>query len=327
MIDITLFFCKCITKKIYIESEITMFYDNKHIIAIADNPRWTVSDKNKCPIDIVSYKATNAIHGALSTTPSSLMTLADVNQTIPNATNNTYYLKSTIDKIVVLDIEPKCPIELKKQLLELPYLYGEVSLSGKGYHLLFALPECIADYPDAKYKTVMREEHGYYEILMDHYITFSRNEITQDASFLENKSKLSFDDIFKELASTQTTTTRKTINITNDIDPDSIPLFDDIMTTLLPLIYKKTIDDFHDDYSKFEYGVTGFYHHKLQILLKATKYATAHNYTDEEKSIILYEIIKTKIVFREKHTTMREQLPWLLYLAQNVISKYKDKDK
>ena len=68
-----------------------------------------------------------------------LVDLETVCKTLPTAANNTYHLDALIDKIVVLDVEPKCPEEIKRQFLSLPYLYSETSMSGNGLHLIFNL--------------------------------------------------------------------------------------------------------------------------------------------------------------------------------------------
>ena len=75
--------------------------------------------------------------------------------------------------------------------------------------------------------------------------------------------------------------------------------------------------------SKYEFGATGFYHRALTKLLNNNKYKD-HEYTDEEKAVILYSVTSEKLPFREKHEQIRNNMPWLLYVATCLIAKSDD---
>lgn len=290
------------------------FYNNPVICAIADNERWTVSDKNKKPIDMFSFEYRNQIHGALFTNELSLVTLPKLKNILPNATNNTYFLDAMVDKIVILDIEPKCPEPIKKQLLKLPYIYGETSMSGKGYHLVFPLPQIIEKYPIAAAKKVLKENNGYYEILMHHWVTFTRNSIPC------HTKKTKFEKLFEKMASEQKDHIRHDIDI-EKIKPDNIPRYEQIIEALMRQTYQKTSVDFYNDMSRYEYATIGFFYYKLENILSAIKKYEHHDYTDNEKAWLLYVVIEQKIKYREKHDTLRSGLPWLLYLTQELIAR------
>lgn len=290
------------------------FYSNPWIQSIADYHKWTVSDSNKMPIDMFCFEYQHRICGALFTDENSLTSLSHLCELIPNAKNNTYYLDALTDKIVVLDIEPTCPDDIKQQLLNMPYVYGETSMSGKGYHLIFPLPKCIDDYPIAKTKVVMKEEHGYYEILLNHYVTFTRNMLPESIGTED------FIQLFKQLATQQKESHRNEVDI-QDIQPDDIPNQEKILELLYNQTYKKTPEDFHNDMSKYEYGYIGFLHYKLQCILNVSFIKDSHNYTDNEKAWLLYTIAIDKIPYRAKHDETRDGLPWLLYLSQEIIAK------
>lgn len=293
------------------------FYNHPFIKSITDNEKWTVSDKDKKPIDMFAYKYRQQITGALFTDNKSLVSLPELCELIPNARNNAYFMDSIVDKFVVLDIEPICPDAIKQKLLKTKYVYGEISMSGKGYHLIYPLPNCFSKYPIAQKKIVMKEEHGYYEILLQHYVTFTRNMLP-DATGGED-----FEKIFEELASIQKETIRKDIDV-QELKPNNIPLEKDILITLNHLDYNKTPIDFHNDMSKYEYGFMGFLYYKLKKQLALQDYKE-HKYSDNEKAWLLYTVAKNKIPKRQKHNEYRNNLPWLLYLASEIIAKDENK--
>lgn len=290
------------------------FYNHPFIQSIANNQKWTVCDNNKKPIDMFSYMYKHQITGALFTNNLSLVSLPELCNIIPDATNNTYYMDALVDNFVVLDIEKTCPDKIKTKLLSTPYIYGETSLSGKGYHLIFSTPDCFKDYPIAQKKVVLREEHGYYEILLQHYVTFTRNMLPPATG------TTSFENIFKQLAVNQKDTQKQNIDVQN-LKPNNIPFENDILFILNHLSYKKTINDFYNDISKYEYGFVGFLYYKLKNLIKTPKYKKAHIYTANEKAWLLYLAASNQIPYRPKHDELRNNLPWLLYLAEEIIAK------
>lgn len=290
------------------------FYNHPFIKSIADKERWTVVDKNKRPIDMYGLIYMHKIFGAAFCDEKSLVSLKTLCETLPNATNNTFYMDALTDGFVVLDIEPKCPQNIKNKLLQLPYIYGELSLSGKGYHLIFPLPDCIENYPIAKKKVTMKEEHGYYEILLNHYVTFTRNIIPK------SKGASDFEKIFKELASQQKEHTKNNIEIEEE-EPDDIPLKDTILTIMYNQAYRKQPKDFDFDMSKYEYGYISFLYEKLLCVLALSNIKSVHEYSDTEKAWLLYNAAKEMLPYREKHDEMRTGLPWLMYLSQEVIAK------
>lgn len=299
------------------------FYNNPFVKQISDVEKWTVSDKDKRPIDMHALIHKQKVWGlAFDRGYNPLVNLQTLCETIPSATNNAYYLDALVDKFVILDIEPKCPNHIKQKFLELPYLYGETSMSGNGIHLVFDLPEKVLNnYPDAKLKLALKEEHGWYEILLNHMITFTRNSLPPSPC---KEDITIFDNIFELLAmkAKPSSTANEQILVT-DINTDDIPYFDKLVQPLKSQNYGKTPADFHNDMSKYEFGATGFYHRALTKLLNNNKYKD-HEYTDEEKAVILYSVTSEKLPFREKHEQIRNNMPWLLYVATCLIAKSDD---
>lgn len=304
------------------------FYNHPFIKSIADIERWTVSDNNKRPIDMFEWIYRQKLVGAATTDSNSLISLHRLCQTLPNAANNTFFMDTLTDNFVMLDIEKTCPDEIKQELLKLPYIYGETSLSGKGYHLVFPCPACFFEYPAATKKVVMKEEHGYYEILLNHYVMFTRNMIPP------SEGTGDFETFFRNLCEKQKEVNREDVDI-HDMEPEHGPDYDKIVELLIRQDYKKTRDDFSEDLSRYEYGYIGFLYYKLNQILKVNTIALydvkseetgktvkqKYVYSDNEKAWILYTVAKDKIPYRAKHEEQRDGLPWLLYMAREIIAK------
>lgn len=296
------------------------FYNSAFVQTIADNEKWTVSDRDKRPIDMRAWIDHQKVWGmAYDRGYNPLVDLETLKNTIPDAVNNAYRLEAGIDKYVVLDIEPKCPDLIKQELLRLPYIYGETSMSGKGIHLVFELPtEIWKAYPAIHYKLAIKEEHGYYEILLNHMVTFTRNVIEEPY----NPKPLSeFEKVFETLAlkAKQSAEDMKHIEVT-DINTEDIPMYNRIMSVLTAQTYKKKPADFYDDMSKYEFGMASFYYHALQRLLNGNTLKNIE-YTDEQCAVIIYELLSNKLEYRAKHDTQRNNMPWLMYIATQCIGK------
>ena len=295
------------------------FYEHDIIKKLAKNEKWTVSDKDKIPIDLKLWIYQQKLCGAQFNNDLSLVTLDVLRKEIPNAANHAYYLDAMIDKYVVLDIEPSCPDDIKQELLQMSYSYGERSMSGKGYHLIFPLPTCIAEYPIAQTKLVLKEEHGYYEILMAHYVTFTA-DMLPPASGTEP-----FEPLFRKLASQQKEVVRTEMDIT-EMAPEMDTCTLRIQTALkfCGHCYPKHLEDFHNDHSKYEFAYMMHLYKNLQKLIQMDSVQTHRTYTESEQAWFLYSLAKEQLPHRVKHEETRDGLPWLVYLAREVMAKYED---
>lgn len=310
------------------------FYSNPVIKRLSDKEKWTVSTtkspdpskKPKMPIDMYALINYHKIWGAaFDRGYNPLVTLQKLCETIPNATNNAYYLDAFIDKIVVLDIEPGCPDFMKQRFMNLPFLYGEWSMSGKGMHLIFDFPEDIlTNYPNAWNKMALKDNNGYYEILLNHMVTFTRNIIPYPA---QPDTESSFRTMFEILASKaiQSKTSEKIQEITADIE--QIPYADEILNSISCQKYAKALQDFPQkgnrtgyDNSAYEFGMSAFYYRLLNNTLSQKPYCD-RLYTNEEKAMLIYKCTKKNITPRPKHNETRLGMPWLLFVAANVTAK------
>ena len=296
------------------------FYNNPTIQRLASLEQWTVSDKNKRPIDMHAFISSQEIWGAAYDRGyNPFVDLKTLCETIPTATNNAFSLDAERDGIVVLDIEPSCPDNIRELFMGLPYLYGEVSMSGKGIHLIFNLPRMIlARYPNAQNKLALKEEHGYYEILISHMVTFTRNSLPP----AEFKSDISvFENVFELLAQQATKTIKAEQLNMGDITIESIPYAQTIVNVLSGQNYYKRLSDFKFDNSKFEYNMAFFYNQRMERMMGKSFTFKDHTYTAEERAVMIYEIVKNKIEHRAKHDSFRNGMPWLLYITSTMIAK------
>ena len=316
------------------ETSYDKFINHPFIQSIADNPKWTIStlvDGKKKPLDMGFLMTENRLKGASPYEAQSTTTLYAVDNFFKQfdkvPSNHTYFLDVMLDNFVVLDIEPECPDEIKAKLLKTPYIYADLSLSGKGYHLIFKTPPNFLDYPAAIEKPALKDGNGWYEILLNHAFTFT-HKMLPDADETHTES---FNEIFENLAK-QAKETRSTNIKIQEIDKPETRFADKILEflTKAALQYKKKPEDFlHDegkqrgkpDIGKWEFAYISYMYWKLRAILKVQSIAQEHTYNEDEKAYFLYEVAKQVIPFREKHTTYRQNLPWLYFLAQEVIAK------
>lgn len=309
-------------KSVNVYDYYSKFYQNKAIQQIADVPRWTISTEDKMPINIRKFINTDyKIVEGCKDEVTQCMPLFEMMDKIPNALNNTFYLECNRDKLVVLDVEPTCSAELKDKFLNLPYMYIERSMSGLGFHLIFRLPDLINDYPELKFKRAWKSPDNTYELLLNHTITFTRDT----EGIKESNNSESFSELFEELAKVQNQTIAKEVDI-SEIRPDDIPLEEYILQKLAesPLL-NKDLPDYNNDTSAYEMGqiiklVNNFYYfiNTDQIMKKLN-----HNFDDNEIAWLIYEELKNRIPYRDKHNTLRNGMPYLLYSISRGIGGYK----
>lgn len=313
------------------------FINHPFIQQHKDKPKWTVSTMNgtKMPCDMLDLMTRDVIRGADFYDEQSLTTLAKVDnvffqRTGSPAPNHTFYLEAAMDGFCILDIEPTCPEDLKNQLLQMDYIYGEVSMSGKGYHLVFPLPECYMEYESATQKPALKDGDKNYEILLNHFCTFTGVVIDPPVN-----PQNSFEDLYRKLAQQAKEIEKQKEIIIHSLEerPDT-----EHAGEILVLLnnaakqWKKTPEDFRDtakgqpDMSRYEWACAAFLRCKLNSILRISDIQREHTYTDEEQAYFLYEILKDKLPHRPKHDTFRGsiggmKLPWLGYLVKSVIEK------
>lgn len=297
------------------------FYNNDFIKFIAENQKWSISNKDKMPVSIYALRQYlkgygHDIYGASQYKLDDQATLPGLLNLVPNAANHAYNLDCQKDHWVVLDIEKTCPDNLKKRFLSLPYLYGEHSLSGKGIHLILPLPHCWNEYQAYHNMPKLQEKHKWFEILMTHWVTFTRNALPKSVS--QGDGTLSVDTVFKYL--TKQVKPAKHVDVTTLESRPKIPQEKRLLRLLKENDYGKTLTDFYNDESRFEFATAIFVAKKLTEIINEYASLSSVDYSPDQIAYVVYDDLKTRLPYRPKHDEVRQNMPWLLYTAQTALA-------
>ena len=299
---------------------------------LSQKTRWTISTDKKMPVDMRRLMEDGAIHGAKAKNDTCLASLDEIGAFLSkyNATptNLALYLNAYLDGFVILDIEPKCPDDIKKKLTAIPCLYAEKSMSGQGFHMVFREPRDIYKrYPSARGKIALKEENGFYEVLMDHYVTFTGNVIPFNQQGLDYPQPLEFLELFEKLASNaRATPAGYEIGAEAEeiefIDIDSITHGPEIVEfmaeTELP-----APDRYGKDMSRAEFAACIKMIARMELAIAKLEQAGEKiSIEDSERVAMLYEAAKRAIPSREKHEQSRQGMPWLLHVAWHAYERY-----
>lgn len=291
------------------------FYANPLIQYLAQIPRWSVSTKDKCPINFQDLMKFGKIHGAYLPIEKATVSLPVLLNFLPNAANHAFFLSAVADGVICLDVEPDCPEQVKQRLLQLPYQYGEYSLSGKGYHLWFPLPANFADFPEAAKKVVLKEQHRWYEIHLEHWVTFTRNILPPSSG------TASLEAFYASIASVNNEKKPEiqAVNVSlqdvSDLDRYMIQL---LLTKGKP--YAKSPADFHNDMSSFEFSVMCYLSNKINWLCTWNEFKNIH-LDKAHKANLMYLAAQQMLPHRPKHDELRQSLPWLLFTAKRCLER------
>ncbi|WP_240371979.1 hypothetical protein [Brevibacterium zhoupengii] len=317
------------------------FYTNTAIKTLSGASRWTVSgrlgeeSKGKAPIDMRHLLDTGGrVRGAWSRDEQCLVTLDDLTEQLPNAANVAYYLQATTDGLIVIDIEPSCPAVISAQLLALPEtIYSEVSMSGRGYHLIVPLPENFHDHNAAAGKKVLREEHGYYEILLEHWCTFTRRPIShEDWNCVHTANEpepehASTAALYASLAKTAKATGTTSTTVHTSVETPEITGGEEIVSRTLdgadPRF--KTLDDFAGDASRWEFSVLGTLYNEMRRHLVVVGYLRRTSFSDGDVAWLLFEAVQQVLPPRSKHRERRNGRPFLLDRSAAMVAENRRK--
>lgn len=243
------------------------------------------------------------------------------------AANTAFYLRAPSDGLLVIDIEKSCPEEIALQLLGLPgILYTELSMSGRGYHLIAPLPLNFSDHQAAAGARVLREEHGWYEILLDHWVTFTRRPVPRDvlarAQAPEDGPFSSVDDLYAELATNARHASASAREIYTADEPPEIPGGSHIITqTLAHSRHRlKSLDDFGGDCSRYEFSALGTLYRQMLSPMVAL-ISTGHSFSASDQAWLLYQAALQVIPPRPKHNERRNGRAFLLDRAAAMIAQ------
>lgn len=295
------------------------FYGNQKIQELAQHARWSVSDKNKRPMDLRAMFDEGKIFGAREISTKCLVPLAEITKNLARAATVALHLDSQMMQVMVLDIESKCPPEIRDELLRLPDIYSEVSMSGKGYHLVLPIPVNQAEYPLAATKVKLQEEHGWYEVLMYHWVTFTRKPIpAEQLEGLQPAEPGAWERVYASLAALA----KPNHSIDFDVEEEEpeIPQKEKILRLMMSKPYGKTGKDFHGDDSRWEYGMLGHLYNVMRGVMVNMGKTRGLTWSDSDKVWLLYRAAEQVIPSRKKHLEFRDGYPFLFAAALKLVS-------
>ncbi len=314
------------------------FYDNPAIRTLAGAARWTISGRlgddpddpkstRKAPIDLRALLDDNWLRGAWSVDEQCLVVLDELTDRLPTAANTAFYLRASTDGLMVIDIESECPPEVSAQLLALPeVVYCEQSMSGRGFHLVTPLPANFSEFPIAAGKRVLREEHGWYEILLDHWVTFTRRPpatASPARSATADPGRFtSVADVYAFLAQQVRVPTASAADIGTGAEAPDIPGGSQIVRqTVAAASHRfKTLDDFGGDHSRYEFSVLGTLHRQMLNHL-VEHISLGHSYSSSELAWLLFQAAEQVLPERPKHRERRNGRPFLLDRAAAMVAQ------
>lgn len=301
------------------------FINNDVICQLAVKPYWTVNIDGKKPLDIVAYDTMKVIRGAQNESClTDLNNLLRIVNAIPQ--QFVYSLNAPRDGFVVLDIEKTCPDEIKDRLLDLPFLYGDISMSGKGCHLVFPCPPLDEVTIN---KVAMKEEHGYYEVLIHHFVTFTN--FTMLPRYDASNAPIQFQQIWDELKSTQRLATKTEMEFDIDSVKLDFPQYDVLKDAIIRNFkqrFRKRPDDYGGDMSRYEFAVIGSVRVSTNLILDVPVFARKIKLDEMQKIMLVYQIVTEILEPREKHNEIRDGKPMLLYQTCNsFVTNYQSETK
>lgn len=336
------------------------FYTNTHIRSgLAPQRLWTVSDFDKMPVDIVSAldaspvcprcwrTECSEVHGArVADADTQLLTLDELTAAVPNARNVATHLDGRSSGLLVLDIEPNCPPEVTDQLLRLvtgntaspqpQAVYSEISGSGRGYHLLLPLPENLAYFPRASNATKLQHPQRWYEVLLYHWVTFSRRPIPAQrlaAAAAEPKGEmLTWEGVFAQLVEIAPGSAATCNGTPGQFDQALAGSGDLELAGMEAEVARAVVDylshedakdlagDFHGDTSRWEMSrlirIAAVAQSKLDVRLAINRItgAGAHTPEEEEQQLlrVVHHVAREMLPPRTKHDERRSGVSYLL---------------
>lgn len=307
------------------------FYSNPAIQELGQYPMWTVTDptdKKPCSframIEGRTYQDKKTgelvIPGARATESDDRTTLDDLVSSLPNASNNSFWLLGAEHGYVVVDIEKTASDETRSRLLELPWVYAERSMSGTGIHLLVPYPEKLFDeLENAAVKPAIKSFDNTWEVLVNHWVTFTR-DVIEDVQ----PGNVPLDAIIRPMAEKAN---EPIVKITFDDLPEITPDMDayKVQERLLRDTdgeYPKPRIDGRDQ-SAFDYGMAMYFLKHIRRYIDTGQYHA----TPEEAVAIVVDIMDGSPQARDKwYDHMVGKVPYLIYTVQKAYADtFRDK--
>lgn len=302
------------------------FYNHPLIAKLSPDERWTanaaLTGKGKMPIALDKFIYEQRIAGCDMHGPPALAALPFIQEHLPTVNHHTYWLENPRTGYMCLDVEPDCPQDLKDRFLRVDYVYGEKSLSGKGYHLWLPYPaDLMAKYPAATTKTQIKHPNKWFEFLLDrHFVTFTRNMLPP-ASGHEDIS-----DVMDALwAAAKTSKVNQIAGLS--LERPQIPEYDRLMHLLRQATCRRTLEDCGGDESKYDFTLGVFYYNRfLDVVGGSGDFAhKGYVYTDAEILWVVYDLLSEIRPDRDEEKGPHSGMPWLMFQVSRVIAKTADR--
>lgn len=302
-----------------IHKRFTSLVSNPTMNELALEPVWTISApqdievmwsddtthtvNRKTPLNI-SAALNNRIYGARPNDPDATTDLPALHSLIPHI--DTWAFKLDVSKyhFVLIDIEPSASKELVDQLLTLPYLYGERSMSGKGIHLLVDSKELetTASWLDFETLPKIQRSDKQVEILMrEHWVTFTGNTLDKPCN---PHGTGSVRDFFNAMVDDHGKV--RTLRVLSDelaameyrsfTHHDDIPYEDDIITLTWQLMCQNydshnKLESFNHDMSRYELSVIHYLKKYMLAAMHSSNIITKYKYTDADLAHMMYDAL------------------------------------
>lgn len=298
------------------------FYSNNTVGSLASVSRWTVTDAEHVPVNFPELLATGRVLGVHEVSNEALVTLNEITHGLPQAANCTFYLRSHIDGVAMLVINNTCPPAVVRDLLRIPSLYGEYRSSGPACQLVFPLPRNLDNFPAVKRRKVLTEPRGWYEILFEGWVVFSRNampshvaQVTDDPHTLQ--------PAWEELFTTLAITARQSRAVTPSLrlERPNLPRLEQILELMTRNPLGLTVAEFHGDLARYEYAVLTLLHEKLQSLLVTVQaLEPGAVFTRSAEAWIITEAARRMLPHRNRDFEDTNGSPLLLDAATSVVA-------
>lgn len=298
------------------------FYNHPFIESIKSKPLFTISDVDKMPVHMSHLKTYGEIIGGDFKDPTSMMSMENVDTALLQVAgvkppNYAYRLQASRDKFVILDIEAKCPREILNYFMGLPYLYAERSLSGTGVHLVMPLPKNFFEFEQSR-KIKLKHKDGYYEVLMDHWCTFTGDMLPD-----QSNPTLDWEEIYAVIAKSQKEDIARSADYGTLVDLEDIRNGQLIVENLNTILANDA--EFMDYFTMDDDGSRREFNTAMTINKRLRGVCTAHmliNVSDDVRLTLITATLEMFLEHREKHDTYRDGMPWLMYNANQVVSRY-----
>lgn len=341
----------------YTQQKTSVFMENETIKKLAKDNRWTISSNEKVPLDAKVLLRSGEIKWAsILKKPYPLVTLNELNQDENLlGCNRTYRLNAKKNLTFMIDIEPSATDDVILSGINFPANYTEISMSGRGVHLLVEVPKDLVN-DENRYlfeeRSVIKDQSKTFEYLFnEHYITFTKRIATDKpiADFVNNQADreklinllahiVESDKIAK---ANRVNIDGIDINIAENETPEQTTAREYLMSIpptvkLIEQLSMLSPTDYNNDMSDYEWDVHVACCKRAITTMENVKLASPSPFldkvgcmTEENFCSWAYELSKEILPWREKHEGIRRGDPWLVYQTKRawayVIAKQRDK--